>query len=454
MAAPKPRENPSIRLMSSPLRAAIVITLLISSGGLLWACLARIPIYVDGFALMLRSGNNRLLLSRTEGELNHNFSPMGSGVWPGDRELFAISRRNEEISSEHAAALAQQVLSLVTSAQPHDAGSPINRKIPEGTLLSWVDAPNERAALLNRLNAYQLSQKTLESTTRELEDIDQRLRQKIVLLQRQVATQSDFLQTIRELNARGYASRAKVLLQQTRVDDIRSEVISHEERLAANNAQLLQAEVAAKKDGAELVKALRNFSDRNLIFAEHELFITGVLAPHLTQVRDKDAVLRVSRQSPGRLPEQVPGFLSQESAQQVRPGMNVLATPSGMSRAQYGGILAQVVEMDVLPSSAIQLRQALGSEGAADELLNLIPDPIQVTVRLQPDPATTGTNKGGLKWSSTGKLPYPVRQGDLMSMQITTQKVRPISLLIPWLRQLSGASAPMLKPKRSTGGRD
>ena len=127
MAAPKPRENPSIRLMSSPLRAAIVITLLISSGGLLWACLARIPIYVDGFALMLRSGNNRFLLSRTEGELNHNFSSMGSGVWPGDRELFAISRRNEKISSEHAAALAQQVLSLVTSAQPHDAGSPINR---------------------------------------------------------------------------------------------------------------------------------------------------------------------------------------------------------------------------------------------------------------------------------------------------------------------------------------
>lgn len=453
MAAPKPRENTSIRLISSPLRAAIVITLLVSSGGLLWACLARIPIYVDGFALMLRSGNNRLLLSRTEGELNHKFNLIGSGVWPGDRELYAISRRNEEISSEHAAALARQVLSLVTSKHPHDAGSPINRKIPEGTLLSWVDAPSERAALANSLDAYQLSQKTLESTTRELKAIDRRLRQKIVLLQRQVATQSDFLHTIRELNARGYASRAKLLLQQTRVDNIRSEVISHEERLAANNAQLLEAEVAAKTNGAELVKALRNFSDRNLIFAEHELFITGVLVPHLTQVSNNDAVLRVSRQSPGRLPEQVPGFLSQEAAQQVRPGMNVLATPSGMSRAQYGGILAQVVEMDVLPSSAIQIRQALGSEGAADELLNLIPEPIQVTLRLQPDPATAGSNKGGLKWSSTGQIPYPVRQGDLMSMQITTQKVRPISLLIPWLRQISGASAPMLTPKRSTGVR-
>ena len=438
----------SVRLISSPLRAAIIITLLISTGGLLWACLAKVPIYVDGFGLMIRKGNDRRLLSLSEGELHHNFNVEGVVASERDQELFAISQLGIQKTAAQTAGLAAQVLALTDAPKLDRNGSLGKEKIPRGSLLSWVRAPAQWAALQDSLDAYRLSEKTLRLTEQELKTIDLSLKKKINLLKNQVVTQTDFLETVRQLNARGYASRAKYLSQQSRVDDIRSEVLSHQERLAANQAQLLQSRIALDSAETELVKALRTYSDSSLIFAKHDLFINDVLAPHLSEVRQNDAVLRVSRQALNKLPEQIPGFLSQAAAQQVRPGMKVLATPTGMSQAQYGGLVAKVTSVEVLPASLTEIRQSLGSEGEASEISNLIPQPILATIQLEKDPKTNDSNKEGLKWSSAGRIPYPVREGDLLSLQITTQTVRPISLLIPWLRQFSGTSAPMLTPQR------
>ena len=447
MNKPATSEYTSVRLISSPLRAAIIITLLISTGGLLWACFAKVPIYVDGFGLMIRRGNNRRLLSLTEGELHHNFNANGVVASERNRELFEISELGITKTAAQTAELAQQVLALTDSPKLDRTGALSKEKIARGSLLSWVEAPAQWAALQDSLDAYQLSEKTLRLTEQELTAIDLALKKKINLLENEVETQTEFLETIRQLNARGYASRAKYLSQQTRVDAIRSEVLSHQERLAVNQAQLLQSRIAVDSAETELVKALRTYADYSLIFAKHDLFITDVLAPHLSEVRQNDAVLRVSRQALNKLPEQIPGFLSQAAAQQVRPGMKVLATPTGMSQAQYGGLVAKVTSVEVLPASLTEIRQSLGSEGEASEISNLIPQPILVTIQLEKDPKTNDSNKEGLKWSSAGRIPYPVREGDLLSLQITTQTVRPISLLIPWLRQFSGTSAPMLTPQ-------
>ena len=448
MNKPSTSEYTSVRLISSPLRAAIIITLLISTGGLLWACFAKVPIYVDGFGLMIRKGNNRRLLSLTEGELHHNFNADGVVASQRDRELFEISQLGIPKTAAQTAELAAQVLALTDTPNLYRTGSLSKEKIARGSLLSWVEAPAQWAALQDSLDAYRLSEKTLRLTEKELTAIDLALKKKINLLKNEVETQSEFLETIRELNARGYASRAKYLSQQTRVDAIRSEVLSHQERLAVNQAQLLQSRIAVDSAETELVKALRIYADYSLIFAKHDLFINDVLAPHLSEVRQNDAVLRVSRQALNKLPEQIPGFLSQAAAQQVRPGMKVLATPTGMSQAQYGGLVARVKNVEVLPASLTEIRQSLGSEGEANEISNLIPEPILITIQLEEDPTNNDTNKEGLKWSSAGRIPYPVREGDLLSLQITTQTVRPISLLIPWLRQFSGTSAPMLTPQR------
>jgi len=101
-----------------------------------------------------------------------------------------------------------------------------------------------------------------------------------------------------------------------------------------------------------------------------------------------------------------------------------------------------VTGVKMLPSSNSDLTKILGSEAIASDLTGLIPEPIQVTIQLEQDPANQGTSKQGIKWSSSGEIPYPVKRGDLLRLQITTQKVTPISLLLPWARKLSGSTPP------------
>ena len=438
----------SVQLISSPLRVSIAITLITSVGGLIWACFAKVPFYVNGYALLLRSGSSHRLHSRAEGELNHNFNELGVQPSKLDRALYEITHLGKVVDSSVSAALAERVIEMTAERQRDRAGKYPKNYLSKGSLLSWIDAPAERASLRDSLDYYRLTEKARLSTAKELVAIDKRLRQKIRLLRKELSTQMDFLKTIKELNDRGFASQVKVLEEQSKVDSILSEILSHEERLAANQAQLLQAEIAAETASTDLVKDLRTYAGNNLIFAEHDFFITRVLAPNLTQVREKDPVLRVSLLPLDTLPDVIPGFLSQQAAQQVAVGMNVLATPIGMSRAQYGGMLAKVLHVERLPSSITQIRESVGSEGVADELTALIPQPTKVIIQLQTDASTKGSEKDGIKWSSSGKIPYTVRQGDLLSIQITTQRVRPISLLIPWLRGFTGTTAPMLTPKK------
>ena len=200
------RNKPSVQLISSPLRASIIITLFISAGGLVWACFARVPIYVDGFALMLRDGNSRRLVSHTEGEVNHTFHSKNVAARQRDRDLYALSRNGRDIPAMQSAALTEQVLAMGTGTNPNTVDSSHRAKMPQGTLLSWIDAPGERAALQESLDAFRLSQKIQQSTAREINAIDLRLQQKITLLQNEVATQSAFLETIRELHSRGFAT--------------------------------------------------------------------------------------------------------------------------------------------------------------------------------------------------------------------------------------------------------
>ena len=148
----------SVRLISSPLRAAIIITLLISTGGLLWACLAKVPIYVDGFGLMIRKGNDRRLLSLSEGELHHNFNVEGVVASERDQELFAISQLGIQKTAAQTAGLAAQVLALTDAPKLDRNGSLGKEKIPRGSLLSWVRAPAQWAALQDSLDAYRLSE--------------------------------------------------------------------------------------------------------------------------------------------------------------------------------------------------------------------------------------------------------------------------------------------------------
>jgi hypothetical protein len=71
-----------------------------------------------------------------------------------------------------------------------------------------------------------------------------------------------------------------------------------------------------------------------------------------------------------------------------------------------------------------------------------------LTVKLARQDNPKGLNEAGFQWSSRGVKPFEVRTGDILSLQVTTRRISPISLFIPWLRKISGVSSPQILDKR------
>ena len=103
----------------------------------------------------------------------------------------------------------------------------------------------------------------------------------------------------------------------------------------------------------------------------------------------------------------------------------------------------------LLPQITSELINQLGDSGAAMEITSQLPRPVLLKIKLLRSTNNSDPNKAGFIWSSSGRVPYPVRQGDRLSVQITTQKIRPISLLLPWLKQVIGESPPVILPNQS-----
>jgi hypothetical protein len=158
------------------------------------------------------------------------------------------------------------------------------------------------------------------------------------------------------------------------------------------------------------------------------------------QVRAGDELFTFSVERP-ILPKVVPVFVDAATSQQLNEGMQVLLTPKGISRAQYGGIPGVVDEVGKLPLPAEGIAAFAGGRTLAGSIQQSLPSTYLVRVKLQqaePAYCQQMLSLRCYKWSSNRRPPFPVRLGTLADVQITVQYRRPIEFVMPALRQALG----------------
>lgn len=126
-------------------------------------------------------------------------------------------------------------------------------------------------------------------------------------------------------------------------------------------------------------------------------------------------------------------FASPFGGQKVRPGMSVQLSPSTVPKEEYGSILSKVISVSDIPASGRGL-QALFHDQRLVSLVSKDGPPIQIVAQMERDPGT-----GRLMWtSSNGPSRIAVSSGVLCTAEITVNEQRPISLVIPFLKKLTG----------------
>jgi multidrug efflux pump subunit AcrA (membrane-fusion protein) len=122
-------------------------------------------------------------------------------------------------------------------------------------------------------------------------------------------------------------------------------------------------------------------------------------------------------------------YVPAAEGKKIRPNMLVELTPSTVKRAEVGFISGRVVSVSQFPVTREGMLRTLGSETLAQKL-GAGDAVIEIRVLLQGDP----NSSSGYRWSSKDPN-IIIENGTLSTVQIVTQQRRPISLVIPLLKQ-------------------
>jgi HlyD family secretion protein len=322
--------------------------------------------------------------------------------------------------------LANQLRELPKAGRSFDKNKFYSAMVKRGTVLAQIFAPLEREKLVDAADNLLKEQ---ETTQTQISDTLRTIR----VLQSQLKSRQDYLTNIRNLERRGYATRDVVLQEEDQVAGLRTEVLRNQSQLS----QLLEHLRSAK---IQLRIQLSDFINRCILFADNELYLQEIVATPLSRVNAGDEIFITSLTSLNS-PVKVPIFLAPSDATQVFPGMRVLATPAGLDRAQYGGIIGEVQWVAKLPSSSSELAARVGLPAVAGLIERRVGVPTEAVIALQRVPENSNASlTGGYRWSTKGQPPYRIKPGDVLDVEVTTRRVRPIELVLPFLKKSFGFS--------------
>lgn len=126
-------------------------------------------------------------------------------------------------------------------------------------------------------------------------------------------------------------------------------------------------------------------------------------------------------------------FFEAGEGKKIMPGMNVQLSPSTVSREEYGTLLARVTNVSEYVATPEGMMKVLGNEHLVSELTSDAAA-IKIVADLIPDSETFS----GYRWSSAQGPSVEIFSGTLAEASVTIRQRRPISLVLPFFRRLTG----------------
>ena len=297
--------------------------------------------------------------------------------------------------------------------------------IPKGVVYAEVDSPGARDTLLSVAIS---AQKTIQSF-KVKNDVSN---EQIGLAKEQLSHQTALLADMKALAAKGYISKPTVLQQEQEVDSLKAAIESQRATIAETNASIATAVEDIRSELSTYINTYAFISTETM----HVYLQDLAQGQPLSQ---GDNVLIYSPVA-ASLPTKIPIFMDAGTADQAGIGDEILATPIGFDRSRYGGIQGKLITKSVTPISISDVVSRTGVEAVGTAVQDLTSAPWVATAELATSKDSL-TNQGIYQWSSRGNPPAPVQVSDILYVDITTQVVKPIELVLPALRRFFGVSS-------------
>jgi HlyD family secretion protein len=370
--------------------------------GVLWGIFGSIPIRVDGKGILIIGGSLIDIEAGSGGRISEILVKPGDILKPGDAiATVGQSKLVEDIANEKAA------LQDLRNKAVRDSQNETNSQS-----LTLAALNKEEESLKEQIKA---SAAQLQS------------------LQRQLATSKSSY-------AQGLSTQASVLAAEAQVNQNINTAKSLQNRLQAIPADRARATQSSEATASTRANAISD-GERRLRTLEGQLVSSSkILSTHagriieMTVGRGELVVPQTRVVSLEPLDAKLTGviYISSGEGKKVEPNMEVRLSPSTVKAEEYGFMKGTVRSVSTYPVTPEGIMRTLRNEALVKELTGGSA-PLELVVDL-----SEATNASGYEWSSPQGPPVGIFGGTMCSGSVIIDKKRPISYVIPLVKEKLG----------------
>ena len=391
-------------IVSARLWLALLAVAVLIGAVCAWSFLGTIPTRVAGAGVLIRTGGVSDITAGSSGPITD------LAVAPGDvvREGQVVARIDQPILLEE---LRTARARLEEHAERHHEMT---------AYLQREDSLN--ADLLVRERA--VVARSMRAAEEELGWLVAKERGQEGLLRDGLIRQEDLLATSQRLAA----TRIRLEQLQSELQELGLRHVGERRERDRQIRQSAHQLASLKREVWRIEDAIRHASQ---VRSPHSGRILEVMVEVGSQSQQGRPLMRLDRLGQNQQLEAVI-YVPGHSGKRVHRGMKVQLSPATVRREEHGYMIGQVEAVSEYPATQEGMHRTLKNQNLV-QLLSGGGAPYETFVSLRLDPVSSD----GYAWS--GAPPgIPIQSGTLCTATITTDRRRPIELIIPYLRQTAG----------------
>jgi HlyD family secretion protein len=194
------------------------------------------------------------------------------------------------------------------------------------------------------------------------------------------------------------------------------------------NVRTADARLAVSREERELARLEADREETRHLRAPTFGFIDEIHVTPGVAVDYKDSLVTLAKGGAGF---ELLAFLDPGQGARVRKGMPAHVVPSTVRKAEYGTLVGEVESVSEAPVSLLEMETLLGDRQLAEAFARN-GQPYFSRIKL----FQSADNPSGFQWWSGKGPPFPVSVGTEATVDIVVREQRPISLVVPAVRQL------------------
>lgn len=371
-----------------------------------WGIFGSIPTKVNGTCILVRPGGIAEIVAPGAGRITDISVDVGDTVSEGQM----IARIERQDTLDQIKSLQGKLRELKAQEEKLKA---INAMSQEQQALYLRESENN---LNNRIRNGEERLRTLEEKIRTQTQL---LEQGLITRQAWLATKLEHAAVKQEIDG----SRNEILkLGMSRLD-ARKQI---QNELASLNIQINEV-------NRNLLSQTRSIDESSQVFSPYAGRVLEIRLSENALAGAGTPILAIQQTGKSVNDLEAHIYVTSLDGKKVKTNMEVQVSPSTVKREEFGVMLGNVRTVAEYPSTTQGMMRTLKNEQLVQQLAGG-GAPILVQADLVPSAATAS----GYQWSSPGGPDAGIESGTLCSASITVKRQRPISLVIPVLRDFLG----------------